>query len=202
MSVSNLQRHPQPACPAAIRRARIPLAPPAVLAGHEARRAGFSLLEVMLATAILAASALVLSSLLGLGAKFGSRAEERTEALAQAQSLLDEFLAMPAGAGEPLEEITGELAGPPTRNFRISLSPASVGTTANFSAAADATSSVPAEDSTGGLMLVTVDILEANRLAGEEGAPPLCRLAQLVRRHRLVPPLAADASVSSLDASP
>ena len=116
MSVSNLQRHPQPACPAAIRRARIPLAPPAVLAGHEARRAGFSLLEVMLATAILAASALVLSSLLGLGAKFGSRAEERTEALAQAQSLLDEFLAMPAGAGEPLEEITGELAGTPTRN--------------------------------------------------------------------------------------
>jgi prepilin-type N-terminal cleavage/methylation domain-containing protein len=40
-------------------------------------RRGFSLLEVMIATAILAASAMVLLSLISLGTRFGSKAETR-----------------------------------------------------------------------------------------------------------------------------
>src|SRR5690606_25167750 len=89
------------------------------------RRAGFSLLEVMLATAILASSAMVLSSLLGLGAKFGRRAEARTEALSQAQSLLAEFLAMPGEEPEAESERTGLLNSSPPRAFRIRMVEAS-----------------------------------------------------------------------------
>ena len=89
------------------------------------RRVGFSLLEVMLATAILASSAMVLSSLLGLGAKYGSRAEARTEALSQAQSLLAEFLAMPREAAEQESERTGLLNSNPLRSFRIRMVEAS-----------------------------------------------------------------------------
>ncbi len=92
---------------------------------HSSNRQGFSLLEVMLATAMLAASALVLSSLLGLGAKFGSRAESRTEALSLAQSLLDEFLALPIVDDDSSEEQTGELPTSPPRSYRIRVEPVS-----------------------------------------------------------------------------
>ena len=82
-------------------------------------RNAFSLLEIIIATAVLAASAMVLSSLIGLGSQYGNRAEERTIALAQAESLMDEFLAELGSESNQTAENTGELPGPPQRGFRI-----------------------------------------------------------------------------------
>ena len=81
-------------------------------------RRGFSLLEIIIATAVLAASAMVLISLIGLGTKYGNRAEERTIALSQAESLIDEFLAQ-LGQTEKQDEQSGILAGLPQRSYRI-----------------------------------------------------------------------------------
>jgi len=64
-------------------------------------RYAFSLLEVMIATAILAASAMVLLSLISLGTRFGSKAETRIGALIQAQSIMDEsILAVQSGSDQ------------------------------------------------------------------------------------------------------
>jgi prepilin-type N-terminal cleavage/methylation domain-containing protein len=60
-------------------------------------RCGFSLLEVILATAILAGSSLMLATLISNGANLGSRAQDRVEALLVAQTLIDETLAMRHG---------------------------------------------------------------------------------------------------------
>ncbi|MFN7626093.1 MAG: prepilin-type N-terminal cleavage/methylation domain-containing protein, partial [Pirellula sp.] len=57
-----------------------------MIARDSKSRGAFSLLEVMIATAILAGSAMVLLSLIGLGARYGNRAEVRIAALVQAQS--------------------------------------------------------------------------------------------------------------------
>jgi Tfp pilus assembly protein PilV len=69
-------------------------------------RSGLSLLEVMIATGILAGSAIVLSSIIGTGARFGNRAESRITAMVQAHSVLDETLARIAAGNAP-EEYTG-----------------------------------------------------------------------------------------------
>lgn len=45
------------------------------------RRSGFSLLEVIVATGVLAASAMLLSSLISSGALYANRAEDRAEAM-------------------------------------------------------------------------------------------------------------------------
>ena len=60
-------------------------------------RCGFSLLEVILATAILAGSSLMLATLISNGANLGSRAQDRAEALLVAQTLIDETLAIRHG---------------------------------------------------------------------------------------------------------
>ena len=73
-------------------------------------RRGFSLLEVMIATAILAASAMVLLSLISLGTRFGSKAETRIGGLVQAQSILDESI-LRMQAGESIESYTAVLPG-------------------------------------------------------------------------------------------
>ena len=166
-----------------------------------ATRSGFSLLEVMLATAILASSALVLSSLLGLGAKFGSRAEARTEALAQAQSLLDEFLALPSRQTEQQTELTGIINSNPARGYRIrmqeasptSLHPGSGGNNQTANAAtgpmlpiASAIShgegtSTPVQPPPGRLMLVTVEVFESANTEPATDQPALCHLVKLCR---------------------
>lgn len=165
------------------------------------RRAGFSLMEVIIATAILAASALVLSSLLGLGTKFGNRAELRSFALVKAQSVLDEYLASRAsnGAGDPGNsqpgdsnlgaaptaamglssaaertpaEWSGELAGQPALSFRLTVRPDTAQMRPEWAAA---------------LEIVTVQIFESS---AAEGGPapakasnlPVCELSQWVRK--------------------
>lgn len=59
-------------------------------------RRGFSLMELILATAILAASGAALFALIGQGAMFGGRADREAESLHLALTVLDEYLAMPA----------------------------------------------------------------------------------------------------------
>ena len=85
-------------------------------------RRGFSLLEVMIATAVLAASAMVLLSLISLGTRFGSKAETRIGALVQAQSILDESI-LRIHSGESIESYTGVLAGSPPRGYRVTVEP-------------------------------------------------------------------------------
>ena len=155
-------------------------------------RTAFSLLEVIIATAILASSAMVLTSLLGLGTKFGNRAEARTLAMSQAQSLLDEFLAMPQSDRSGDEEQTGELAGFPPRTFRIKLAPFSAWPT--DSVASPTSFELENTSNRGGgsantpkaaLTCITVEIFETNNSSQTE--VPLCRISRLIRSHRLHP---------------
>lgn len=85
-------------------------------------RRGFSLLEVMIATAILAGSAMVLLSLISLGTRFGSKAEVRIGALVQAQSILDESI-LRIYSGESIENYTGVLPGIKPRSYRVTVEP-------------------------------------------------------------------------------
>lgn len=143
-------------------------------------RTAFSLLEVIIATAVLAASAMVLSSLISLGSKYGNRAEERTLAISQAESLLDEFLAK-LSVGSPAEESTGELPGSRLpgklpKTFRITATPFSIG---------DSDSNRVGEISNqmgSGLLRVTVELFETSgaNLSGE--AQPLVQLTRLIRQ--------------------
>jgi prepilin-type N-terminal cleavage/methylation domain-containing protein len=91
-------------------------------------RRGFSLLEVMIATAILAASAMVLLSLISLGTRFGSKAETRIAGLVQAQSILDESI-LRMQAGETIESYTAVLPGTKPKSYRVTIEPFALGET-------------------------------------------------------------------------
>jgi type II secretory pathway pseudopilin PulG len=137
-------------------------------------RSAFSLLEVMLATALLAASAMILSSLIGLGATFGNRAELRTRAVAVAQSVLDETLAR-LGQAETLDNLSGEVVGNPTLYFDVSLQPMSLGSE----------SSSPSDVSP--LLRVRVDVSDSPSDVGStdsESVKNLCSLTMIVRARR------------------
>ncbi len=149
-------------------------------------RAAFSLLEIIIATAVLAASAMVLSSLIGLGSKYGNRAEERTIATSQAESLMDECLAQLANANDPMAERTGELPGPPRRGFRISTTPFAQGTFAQGTFAQGTGAS--ASDSPGegknrssSLLRITVEVFETGGANLNGDTRPLVRLSRLTR---------------------
>ena len=60
------------------------------------KRRAFSLLEVIIATAILAASSVMLMSMFSTGDRHASRADERTIAQMLCQSKLDELIADPS----------------------------------------------------------------------------------------------------------
>ena len=143
------------------------------------KRSAFSLLEVIIATAVLAASAMVLSSLIGLGSKFGNRAEERTIALSQAESLLDEYLAGLGSGDNRLEEVTGELPGPPPRGFRINAVLIELG---NANQASAVQGGPGADASRGGLLRVTVVLFEAAGASASGEGKVLIELSRLVRQ--------------------
>lgn len=88
-------------------------------------RRGFSLLEVMIATAILAASAMVLLSLISLGTRFGSKAEARISALVQAVSIMDETV-LAVYAGTTQESFSSVLGGPEPRAYRVQIEPIAI----------------------------------------------------------------------------
>ena len=101
-------------------------------------RRGFSLLEVMIATAILAASAMVLLSLISLGTRFGSKAETRIGGLVQAQSILDESI-LRMQAGEAIESYTAVLPGTTPKStkpksYRVTIEPYALGETSGAGA--------------------------------------------------------------------
>lgn len=83
---------------------------------RQRRSRGLSLLEVIIATAILAGSGMVLFSIIGMGSKYALRAEELTYAHHFAQSVLDEWQAAPTAVGT---EQTGTLEEAPDWNYRI-----------------------------------------------------------------------------------
>ncbi len=144
-------------------------------------RAAFSLLEVIIATAILAGSAIVLISLISLGTKYGNRAEERTIAISQAQSVIDEFIAR-MSSEEIREEVSGLLPSTPARNFRIEVTPFELAGNggANNREAANGMQTA--------LYRVTVKLFESNRTLISQDSEPLCQLSRLVRRSRINEP--------------
>ncbi len=151
-------------------------------------RSAFSLLEIIIATAILAGSAMVLFSLIGLGTKYGSRAEEQTLALSQAQSVLDEYIVRLSEGelqeGVSPEGVSGVLNGVPARSYRIEILPVDLA----GNSGASRNSSTPSETRSV-LVKVTVTIFNGNgSLPGME-SEPLCQLTCLVRRPRLDEPL-------------
>lgn len=86
----------------------------------EIRRKGLSLLEVIIATAILSGAGFVLFSIIGLGAKYARRAEAITLAHHFAQTLLDEAIAQPDNIGRDRTETILEA---PEWSYRISTVP-------------------------------------------------------------------------------
>lgn len=148
-------------------------------------RNAFSLLEIIIATAILAGSAMVLFSLIGLGTKYGNRAEEQTSALTQAQSVLDEVIANLSDEeiqeGVKIQEgVSGVLNGVPARSYRIEILPFELA----GNSGAGRNSSTSSEMQTV-LVRVTVALFKGNvSLAGME-SEPLCQLTRLVRKPRL-----------------
>jgi type II secretory pathway pseudopilin PulG len=92
-----------------------------------ASRGAFSLLEVMIATAILAGSAMVLLSLINLGTRLGNRSEARISALVLAQSILDESIARIASNDANSERsessYSGELPSLPPKSYRVTVEP-------------------------------------------------------------------------------
>ncbi|MEY4565452.1 MAG: hypothetical protein RLY14_422 [Planctomycetota bacterium] len=86
----------------------------------EFRRRGLSLLEVIIATAILSGAGFVLFSIIGLGAKYARRAEAITLAHHFAQTLLDEAIAQPETIGKDRSETILEA---PEWSYRITTNP-------------------------------------------------------------------------------
>ena len=159
-------------------------------------RRGFSLLEIIIATAVLAASAMVLISLIGLGAKYGNRAEERTIALSQAESLMDEFLAQ-LGQTEKQDEQSGILAGPPQRSYRIIATPFELNSNSRSAGSRDNSGQASNGQANGGqssngrassgLLRVTVQVFESSSsnlgtTLNTAEVKPMIELSRLIRR--------------------
>lgn len=83
---------------------------------RQKRSLGLSLLEVIIATAILAGSGLALFSIIGMGSKYALRAEKLTYAHHFALSALDEWLASPSPIGT---EQSGSFEEAPEWSYRV-----------------------------------------------------------------------------------
>jgi type II secretory pathway pseudopilin PulG len=129
-------------------------------------RPAFSLLEVVIATAVLAGSAMVLFSLLSLGSKFGAIAQQRTLALATAASVLEELIA--TNRIDPATtEMTGVTGGLQPLGYRLRVTP--------FRAATQTT------DSLASLQQITVEIFPADAGSERTEQRPLCSLTRIIR---------------------
>ncbi len=195
------------------------------LASGPARRDGFSLIEMILATAILAASGSALFMLIGQASRFGLRAEEESTALQLAQSLLDETIAMPAAV-----ETEGTFENDPRWSYRIVRETVEGGSSAGggISTGAAASMGVPGtprggtaagggtatgggtaggEPAGGTLTRIVVEVMRSDEAprpvapSGSSGASdlPVCRLARWVV---LVEPAAETRSEFSSAAAP
>lgn len=132
---------------------------------------GFSLLEVIIATAALAGSAMVLISLLGLGSKFGSRAEYKTLAMCRAESILDEAIATSL-LDEDTQEITDNIGGRWPMSYRITVTPFQMKAVGN------------AGPNNLRLQRITVEVFESESQMAEGSSGPLCKVTRLIRNHQ------------------
>lgn len=96
------------------------LLPRSRAAGRSRRRAGFSLLEVMLATGILLGCLVVLGELAAVGRRHARDAEQLTEAQLLARSRLNEIL---AGAAPLESQPAGEAAELPGWSCKVAVEP-------------------------------------------------------------------------------
>jgi type II secretory pathway pseudopilin PulG len=139
-------------------------APPSKIASSNR---AFSLLEVIIATAVLAGSAMVLVSMIGVGSRFGQQAERRTLALAAASSLLDELIAT-----NDLDSITQESTGVYGKNnplgYRIRVFPFTPQTANQL-------------EPISGLQQITVEVFSSEIRATDVENKPLCALTRIVR---------------------
>ena len=83
-------------------------------------RSAFSLLEVIIATGILAASSVLVLSLLSTGQRLQTRGQDQIEAQIICQTLLDELVALPAHL-EPAEQ--EPVPGDPDWHYSIDWTP-------------------------------------------------------------------------------
>ena len=137
------------------------------------RRDGFSLLEIVIATAILTATALSLVSLLGLGVRFGTRAELKAIGLVRAESVMDEYLAslasnVPADGREEETELTGVLPGEPKLNFVLKTEKVESG-------------EAELRDALESLCIISVRVFEGPREGSGDGIKPITEISRLVR---------------------
>lgn len=145
-------------------------------------RRGFSLMELILATAVLAASGAALFGLIGQGAMFAGRAQRESFALHLAQSVLDEFLAMP-GEVEP----EGTFAEDETWSYRITQESADEGGSGGIRSGG--LGGAASDGAAGGLTRLVVEVMPGGSsgqasLGAEDRAA--CRLVRLVRTSSLV----------------
>ena len=155
------------------------------MGGRVPARSGLSLLEVMIATGILAGSAIVLSSIIGTGARFGNRAESRITAMVQAHSVLDETLARIA-SGDVTDEYSGELPGEIPRSFEViirELPPheVSTGSASREARSSRADRSAVADDQPS-LVQIEVLLFDASAQGDRRSSTPIVHLTQVTRR--------------------
>ncbi len=150
------------------------------------RRKAISLLEVIIATAILASSAMLVSSMIGRASKLGQRAELRTAWLNVAQSLLEETVASLQGGAEVESEASGPLPDTMGGSYRVSISPFSI------EAARDASPSDRQTDASPGnpqsqLVVVAVDIYKQSEASASAEQSAEIHLSRLVRTQSQLP---------------
>jgi hypothetical protein len=148
-------------------------------------RSGLSLLEVMIATGILAGSAIVLSSIIGTGARFGNRAESRVTAMVQAHSVLDETLARIAAGNVP-EEFSGEIPGATPRSFEVVIRDLPEQDLPNGSVSRNVRSGGPnrSENTNAQSSVVQIDVwlFDSSRQNERRSSKPIVHLTQITRR--------------------
>ncbi len=139
-------------------------------------RGGFSLMELILATAILAASGAALFGLIGQGSLFARRSQARAETLHLAQSALDEYLAVPdAIPPEGTFETHPEWAYR-IRQEEIDLGNGVAATSADRVEAAVGPAAVGSK-----LLRVVIEVAPADAAGVSGSADPVCTLTRWVR---------------------
>ena len=88
-----------------------------ISANHESRRAGLTLLEVLISLSIFLAALTALSQLIGIGSRAAVQTQLRTQALFRCQSVLAEVL---AGA-QPMESVAMSAFDDESENWKWSL---------------------------------------------------------------------------------
>lgn len=188
----------------------VPMAKPTHSSG---RRTAFSLMEVIVATAVLAAAGAALFALIGQASQLARKAQRRTDALQVATSVMDEAIAVRGTLREG--ETTAVYESLPDWQYRITCEPfgPAEGVGGSLSGSSVAGSSVAADAETiadansGGrgvgssatLRRIIVEVFPAGNGIGGEGVATLASDAQAtVRLVRVVRALRTSASTAAV----